>query len=46
MTIATIGEEAVAIVRVYSGEKWCKVIREDESVEWVRTATIDEMEVP
>ena len=45
MTLTMIGEETVAIVRVYSGEKWCKVIHEDGSVEWVKTANIVEMEV-
>jgi hypothetical protein len=45
MIITTIGEEAVAIVRVYPGDKWCKVIREDESVEWIKTSMIEESEV-
>lgn len=45
MTITVIGDEAVAIIRVYEGEKWVKVIREDGSVQWVKTSMIEEMEV-
>jgi len=45
MILTTLGEEVVAIVRVYPGEKWCKIIREDESVEMVKTTRIEEVEV-
>jgi len=45
MTVTTIDDEVIAIVRVYSGDKWCKVIREDGNVEWVKTTTIEEKEV-
>jgi hypothetical protein len=46
VTLTTLDEEYVAIIRVYSGEKWCKVIHsEDEFVEWVKTARIEEVEV-
>jgi len=34
--------EVVAVVRVYSGGKWVKVIHEDQSVSWVRESEITE----
>lgn len=40
----TIEGEPIQIVRVYKGEKWVKVIREDGSVEWVRSVDITEEE--
>jgi len=45
MIVTTLGDEVVAIVRVYDGEKWVKVIHEDESVSWERTANIAEEEI-
>jgi hypothetical protein len=45
MIVTTYRGDPVAIIRVYSMEKWCKVILPDESVEWVRTADIAEEEI-
>jgi len=45
MIVTTLGEEVIAIVRVYEGEKWVKVIHEDEGISWERTAAIAEEEI-
>ena len=45
MTITKVGDEIVVIVRVYEGNKWVKVIREDGSIDWVRAADIAEEEI-
>ncbi len=45
MVVTTLGGEVVAIIRVYEGEKWVKVIHEDEEVSWERTASIAEEEI-
>ena len=46
MTLTTLDDEYVAIIRVYPGDKWCKVIHsEDDVVEWVKAARIEEVEV-
>lgn len=45
MIVTTYQGEPVAIVRVYPAGKWCKIIRTDESVEWVRSADVAEEDI-
>lgn len=45
MTVAVCQGQVVPIIRVYPNGKWCKVILEDESVEWVRSSDITEEEI-
>lgn len=45
MTVTTYRGQYVAIVRVYEGGNWCKVILEDDSCAWVLTADIAEEEI-
>jgi hypothetical protein len=45
MIVTTLGEQVVAITRVYTGEKWCKVVLEDGNVEWIRSADLAEEEI-
>jgi hypothetical protein len=45
VTVTKTGEQVIAIVRIYSGEKWCKVILEDGTERWVRSADIVEEEI-
>lgn len=42
MIVTTLGGLVAAIVRVFEGEKWCKVIVEDTETKWVRTADLAE----